>query len=179
MFGDAVEIFDSKRVPLSNREREQRQGEFAYHGAASVMDHVDDYLFDGIFVLMGEDGSVTNPDGTPILQYVWGKFWVNNHAHVLQAKPPLSNEQLLLFLRRTNIASLVTGAVQAKLSQGNMKRIPYVKAPDPINKAFGELVTSLFTSIRSLSEESLTIRDTRNSLLPRLLTGSLSVPAEL
>jgi len=51
------------------------------------MDYVDDYIFDGKYVLMGEDGSVVNEDGTPVIQYVWGKFWVNNHAHVLRADP--------------------------------------------------------------------------------------------
>lgn len=142
------------------------------------MDYVDDYLFDGVFVLMGEDGSVVNPDGTPILQYVWDKFWVNNHAHVLQAKPPISNEQLLLFLRNTNIAALVTGAVQAKLSQGNLKRIPYVQAPDLLNQAFGALVVPKFELIRSLSDECRTLETARNALLPKLLAGSLQIPAE-
>lgn len=178
VLGDVIDIFDSKRVPLSNREREQRKGEFPYYGAASVMDYVDDYLFDGVFVLMGEDGSVVNPDGTPILQYVWDKFWVNNHAHVLQAKPPISNEQLLLFLRNTNIAALVTGAVQAKLSQGNLKRIPYVQAPDLLNQAFGALVAPKFELIRSLSDECRNLETARNALLPKLLAGSLQIPAE-
>lgn len=178
MLGDVIDIFDSKRIPLSSREREQRRGTYPYIGAAAVMDHVDDYLFDGVFVLMGEDGSVTNLDGTPILQYVWGKFWVNNHAHVLQAKLPISNEHLLLFLRQANIASLVTGAVQAKLSQGNMKRISFVQAPDAINRAFGELIAPSFGAIRLLSEESRTLAETRNSLLPKLLTESLLVAAE-
>ena len=68
--GDVVINFDSKRVPLSKREREQRQGEYPYYGAASVMDYVDDYLFDGIYVLMAEDGSVVGDDGHPVLQYV-------------------------------------------------------------------------------------------------------------
>lgn len=178
VLGAVIDIFDSKRVPLSNREREQRKGEFPYYGAASVMDYVNDYLFDGVFVLTGEDGSVVNPNGTPILQYVWGKFWVNNHAHVLQAKPPMSSEQLLLFLRRTNIAALVTGAVQAKLSQANMKRIPYVQPTSAINEEFGKLIASKFELIRSLSDERRTLETVRNTLLPKLLAGSLQIPVE-
>ena len=54
------------------------------------MDYVDDYLFDGVYLLMGEDGSVANSDGLPITQYVWGKIWVNNHAHVLQGNNGIS-----------------------------------------------------------------------------------------
>ena len=84
--GDHVDNFDSKRVPVSGAERAKRQGPFPYHGAAGVMDHIDNYLFDGIYLLIGEDGSVIHESGLAITQYVWGKFWVNNHAHVLQGK---------------------------------------------------------------------------------------------
>lgn len=170
---DLIDILDSKRVPLSNREREKRRGPYPYYGAASVMDYIDDFLFEGVHVLMGEDGSVTNINGTPVLQYVWGKFWVNNHAHVLRTCSSVSNEQLLLFLRQTNIASLVTGAVQAKLNQGNLKRIEFIRAPDPINKSFDGLVGPMFGLIRSRTEESRTLSDLRDALLPELLSGKV------
>lgn len=176
--GDFIDIYDAKRIPLSSREREKRQGPYPYYGAASAMDYVDEFLFDGIYVLMGEDGSVVNADGTPVLQYVWGKFWVNNHAHVLRARSPISNEQLLLLLRRTNIASQVTGAVQAKLSQGNLRRIAFVRAPDLINDSFGKLVGPAFDLIRSRTEESRILTDTRDGLLPELLSGRVRVPLE-
>jgi type I restriction enzyme S subunit len=76
--GDVITIYDSRRIPLSSMEREKKQGNYPYYGATSIMDYVDEYLFDGIFVLLGEDGSVAKEDGTPFTQYVWGKFWVNN-----------------------------------------------------------------------------------------------------
>ncbi|WP_294117558.1 restriction endonuclease subunit S [Thiolapillus sp.] len=84
--GDMINIFDSKRIPLSRSQRKARQGKYPYYGATSIMDYVDDYIFDGVYVLIGEDGSVKKPDGTPFLQYVSGKIWVNNHAHVIQGK---------------------------------------------------------------------------------------------
>jgi type I restriction enzyme S subunit len=171
--GDVVEIFDSKRVPLSSREREKRKGPYPYHGAASVMDFVDDYLFDGIYALMGEDGSVLNADGTPVLQYVWGKFWVNNHAHVLRGKNGISTEHLLLHLKNTNIAAFVTGAVQPKLNQGNMNRIPFVLPPPEVGKAFASSVDPLFAKIRANTEESLTLSTLRDTLLPKLLSGEV------
>ena len=59
-----------------------------------LMDYVEDYLFDGIYLLLGEDGSVITPEGKPMLQYVWGKFWVNNHAHVLKPKEGLDVDYL-------------------------------------------------------------------------------------
>ena len=76
---EVASIFDSKRVPLSGQDRAKRQGPYPYYGAAALMDSVDDYLFDGVYLLMGEDGSVVGAEGYPVTQYVWGKIWVNNH----------------------------------------------------------------------------------------------------
>ena len=83
--GDVVENFDARRSPCSKREREKRQGPYPYYGATGIMDYVDDFLFEGLHLLIAEDGSVESPDGKPFLQLVDGQFWVNNHAHVLRA----------------------------------------------------------------------------------------------
>ncbi len=173
---EVVEIFDSKRIPLSGREREARNGPYPYHGAASVMDYVDDYLFDGIYALMGEDGSVINDDGTPVVQYVWGKFWVNNHAHVLRGKNGICTEHLLLHLKGSNIAAFVTGAVQPKLNQGNLNRIPFMLPPPEIGEAFAKAIEPLFAQIRANTEQSRTLATLRDTLLPKLLSGELGVP---
>jgi restriction endonuclease S subunit len=173
--GDVIEVFDSKRVPLSGREREQRQGQYPYHGAASVMDYVDDYLFDGVYALMGEDGSVINDSGTPVLQYVWGKFWVNNHAHVLRGKNGVCTEHLLLHLKNSNIAAFVTGAVQPKLNQGNMNRIPFILPSREVSEAFAKTIEPLFAEIRANADQSNTLATLRDTLLPKLLSGELSV----
>jgi len=177
--GEVIEISDSKRIPLSGRERETRRGKYPYHGAASVMDYVDDYLFDGIYALMGEDGSVINEDGTPVLQYVWGKFWVNNHAHVLRGKSGISTEHLLLHLKGSNIAPFVNGAVQPKLNQGNMNRIPFMLPPPEIGKAFAKAIEPLFAQIRANTEQSRTLATLRDALLPKLLSGELNIPEML
>jgi restriction endonuclease S subunit len=170
---EVIEILDSKRIPLSGREREARKGKYPYHGAASVMDYVDDYLFDGIYTLMGEDGSVINEDGTPVLQYVWGKFWVNNHAHVLRGKNGISTEHLLLHLKGCNIAPFVNGAVQPKLNQGNMNRIPFMLPPPEIGKAFAMTIAPLFAQIRINTEQSRKLATLRDTLLPKLLSGEI------
>ena len=173
--GEVIEISDSKRIPLSGRERGARQGKYPYHGAASVMDYVDDFLFDGIYALMGEDGSVINDDGTPVLQYVWGKFWVNNHAHVLRGKNGISTEHLLLHLKGSNVAPFVNGAVQPKLNQGNMNRIPFMLPPPEIGQAFAKTIEPLFAQIRANTDQSRTLATLRDTLLPKLLSGELSV----
>jgi len=174
-FSDASEVFDSKRVPLSGREREQRKGHYPYYGAASVMDYVDDYLFDGIYLLLGEDGSVINSNGTPVTQYAWGKFWVNNHAHVIQGKNGFCTEHLLLHLDNTNITAFVTGAVQPKLNQGNLNRIPIIVPEPEILAAFNTAVSPFFAKIRNFTEQSRTLAAQRDALLPKLLSGEVRV----
>ena len=146
------------------------------------MDYVDDYLFDGIYALMGEDGSVINGDGTPVMQYVWGKFWVNNHAHVLRAKKGICTEHLLLHLKKSNIAAFVTGAVQPKLNQGNMNRIPFILPPPEIGEAFARTIEPLFAQVRANTDQSRALATLRDALLPKLLSGELSVnnvPSEM
>ena len=174
---DAIVIHDSKRIPLSSRERAVRRGKYPYHGAASVMDYVDDFLFDGVYTLIGEDGSVVNDDDTPILQYVWGKFWVNNHAHVLTGKNGVSVEHLLFFLKTVNIRPFVTGAVQPKLNQGNLCRVPFVLPPESVCKEFAGIIEPMFVRIRANIEESRTLAALRDTLLPKLLSGELRVTA--
>jgi len=171
--GDIIEIHDSKRIPLSSRERQKRQGPFPYYGAAGIVDHVDDFLFDGIYVLVGEDGSVVTDTGKPVVQYVWGKFWVNNHAHVLKGTGGISDEQLLLSLQHIYVVPFVTGAVQPKLSQTNMKAIPVVHGSPRVNQVFGDIVRPVFDKIRAMQDEVETLAMLRDTLLPRLISGQL------
>jgi len=172
---DAVSIFDSKRVPLSGQERNSRKGNFPYYGAAALMDYVDDFLFDGVYLLLGEDGSVTDANGYPVIQYVWGKIWVNNHAHVLQGANGISTEHLMLAVKRINITPYVTGAVQAKLSQGNMWRIPFLMPSREIAETFGIAIEPLFKRLRQNAEQAETLTALRDTLLPRLISGQLRI----
>jgi type I restriction enzyme S subunit len=174
--GKVIEVYDRLRVPLSGRERAQRQGCYPYYGAASVMDYINVYLFDGIYVLVGEDGSVVDDKGHPITQYVWGKFWVNNHAHVLLPKAPVGIEHLLLALKNTNIRPFMTGAVQAKVSQGNLARVPFLLPPRSMCELFTRLVEPMYDRLRANSEESRTLTTLRDTLLPKLISGELRVP---
>jgi len=173
---EVVTIFDSKRIPLSGQDRAQRKGTYPYYGAAALMDYVNDYIFDGIYLLTGEDGSVADERGLPITQYVWGKFWVNNHAHVLQGKNGVCTEHVMLSLKKTNIQPFITGAVQAKLSQANMWRIQFLMPTQEIAGSFGTLIEPIFTKIRDNSEQAQTLAALRDTLLPRLISGQLRLP---
>jgi len=173
--GEIVDNFDSKRIPLSGRERESIKGKYPYYGATSIMDYVDDYIFDGIHILMAEDGSVMDKNERPVLQYVWGKFWVNNHTHVLKGKNGFSDEHIYLLLKNTNVNHLVTGAVQLKINQKNMNSLKIIIPDLNTLKIFSNIISPLFSKYRILSEETITLSKIRDSLLPKLMSGKIRV----
>lgn len=172
---DVAELSDSKRKPLSAMERSNMNKVYPYYGATSIMDYVDDYLFDGIYLLMGEDGSVMTENGFPYLQYVSGKFWVNNHAHIMQGKNAFTTEMLHCLLFRKNISEFVTGAVQAKISQNNMKRIKLAIAPANVLDSFSKLLDSIYSQIRQKKKESDVLCKKRDLLLPKLMSGKIKI----
>ncbi|MEW8460503.1 MAG: restriction endonuclease subunit S [Candidatus Thiodiazotropha endolucinida] len=175
-FGDVSRCFDSKRVPLSKKQRETKKpGNIPYYGATSIMDYINEWIFDDIYLLLGEDGSVLKDDGTPFVQYIWSKTWVNNHAHVLQGANGVSTEQLMLFMQQTNITAYVTGAVQLKLNQRNMNSVPFLNAGTALNSVFYYSVKPIYTKIRNTTEENLSLNLIRDSLLPKLLSGELQM----
>lgn len=173
---DIAEIFDKKRKPLSGNVREKMDKIYPYYGATSCMDYVDDYIFDGIYTLIGEDGSVVKENGLPYMQYVWGKMWVNNHAHILKGKNGYSTEMIHALLSITNIKFLVTGAVQAKLSQGNMQKILVAIPPKNVLDEIRPVIDNLYSKIRINTDENSRLSLLRDTLLPRLMSGELEVP---
>lgn len=172
---DVAELFDHKRKPLSGRERDAMEKNYPYYGATSIMDYVDNYIFDGIYLLMGEDGSVATDEGFPYLQYVWGKFWPNNHAHVMVGKNGYSTEMLWCLLSKTNVQTIVTGAVQGKISQQNMKKLLVPIPLTNVCKSFIEVITPLFDKKRNLSNEIQSLSQLRDTLLPRLMSGEINL----
>ena len=175
IMGDIIVNFDSKRKPVSSRQRAEMRGEYRYFGATSVMDYVNDYLFDGKYLLLAEDGSVIKGDGTPYLQYVWGKFWVNNHAHILQAKDPYTVEYLYLLLSQSNVQSLVSGAVQLKINQRAMNNFRVKLPPHNLVKEFCEKIDPMFAQRRKNEDEIQSLTALRDTLLPRLISGKVKV----
>lgn len=173
--GDIIQLHDSKRVPLSGAERDKMAKVYPYYGATSLMDYVDNYLFDGIYLLLGEDGTVVDSLGFPILQYVYGQFWVNNHAHIITGKEGFSVEELYLFFSLTNIKSIVTGAVQQKVSQQNLKKVPAIIPSKQALSAFDEIIQPIFAQIRNLRDENANLSQLRDTLLPKLMSGELDV----
>lgn len=172
---EVIELHDSKRIPLSSRERTALAKVYPYYGATSIMDYVDRYLFDGIYLLLGEDGTVVDNAGYPILQYVEGKFWVNNHAHILTGKNGFTVELLYLLFSLTNVASIVTGAVQPKISQANLNKVPIIIPSIEELRMMDDQVQPMFAQIRNLRAENERLATVRDTLLPKLMNGELDV----
>lgn len=173
---ECIDLFDSKRIPLSSRQRENMQKIYPYYGAASLMDYVDDFIFDGVYVLLGEDGTVIDDKGYPILQYVWGKFWVNNHAHILKGKNGFNEESLYILLKNTNVQGIVTGAVQPKINQANLKSLKILIPTNEKMSEFNNLLEPIFAEKRRGYEENQILIAIRDSLLPKLMSGAIRVP---
>ena len=166
--GSIISILDSKRIPLSKSEREKMKGIYPYYGAASLMDYVNNYIFDGTYILLGEDGTVMNDDRSPVLQYVWGKFWVNNHAHIITGKNSYKPEFIYMILKNCDVSSIITGGVQAKISQTNLKGFKILKSNDYLIKSFSLLVSELFNNIKKCSDENIQMKDLSNIILSKM-----------
>lgn len=176
--GEIIEIHDSKRIPLSGADRMKMEKKFyPYYGAASLMDYVDNYIFDGKYLLLGEDGTVVDDAGYPILQYVWGQFWVNNHAHILTGRLGFNVESLYMLFKQTPVKSIVTGAVQPKISQANLRSVQVVIPPEHNLKEYNDLVEPLFSLLRANEEECKSLAALRDTLLPKLMSGEIDVSA--
>lgn len=176
--GEIIEIHDSKRIPLSGADRMKMEKKiYPYYGAASLMDYVDNYIFDGKFLLLGEDGTVVDDAGYPILQYVWGQFWVNNHAHILTGRLGFNVESLYMLFKQTPVKSIVTGAVQPKISQANLRSVQVVIPPERNLKEYNDLVEPLFSLLRANEEECKSLAALRDTLLPKLMSGEIDVSA--
>lgn len=176
--GEIIEIHDSKRIPLSGADRSKMEKKiYPYYGAASLMDLVDNYIFDGKYLLLGEDGTVVDDAGYPILQYVWGQFWVNNHAHILTGRLGYDVESLYMLFKQTPVKSIVTGAVQPKISQANLRSVQVVIPPEHNLREYNDMVEPLFSLFRANEEECKTFTALRDTLLPKLMSGEIDVSA--
>ena len=172
---DFINLFDSKRVPLSSKDRGERQGIYPYYGATGIMDYVNDYIFDGDYILLAEDGSTSDAKGFPIVQYIWGKNWVNNHAHIILPK----NERYTMFtyqmLRSIPAKQIETGSIQKKISQENLCGYKMVLPNSDLLEKYENVVSPLWEKRKRCIEEINTLTKLRDELLPLLMNGQATV----
>ena len=141
---DICEFQNNKRVPLKSLDREKRQGEYPYYGASGIVDYIDNYIFDGKFLLISEDGENLRTRNTPIAFQAQGRFWVNNHAHILAEKEEGILDYLEYYFSILNINPYITGAVQPKLNKANLDAIE-IPIP-PVNERL--LINQILNSLK-------------------------------
>lgn len=178
-FEDAVEIWDIKRKPINNAERASRiNGKsnnelYPYYGATGQVGFIDDYLTDGEYVLLGEDGaSFLNPIAQKAY-IVTGKTWVNNHAHVLKSK--YNNKFLCYYLNSINYKDYVSGTTRLKLTQAQMKRIlipvPSIEEQERIVAKIEELFSDLDNAVETLNATKAQLEVYRRAVLKESFFG--------
>ncbi|EHJ4416359.1 restriction endonuclease subunit S [Campylobacter upsaliensis] len=147
--GEACEILDNLRKPITKSKR--TQGIYPYYGANGIQDYVNEYIFDGDFLLMGEDGSVINKDNSPVLNWVSGKFWVNNHAHILKEKSNTTNLRFVFFYLQTCDVSSIVRGVPPKINQQNLRTIQIPLPPLAVQNDIVELLDKFDTLTNDLT----------------------------
>ena len=137
------EILDKKRKPITKAARES--GKYPYYGANGVQDYVSGYIFDGVFILVGEDGSVITSSGTPIVTWAEGKIWVNNHAHIISQIDGVNLRYLFHYLQTVNVTPLIHGNIP-KLTGKDFRAIPIPLPPLPIQQEIVRILDT-FTNL--------------------------------
>jgi type I restriction enzyme S subunit len=172
-FGDLANNQDGRRKPVKASDRAERKGEYPYYGASGIIDYVEEYLFDETALLIGEDGANLLARSTPIAFLAHGKYWVNNHAHVVTDNGKADLNYLCMALNLRDLTDYVTGSAQPKLNQANMNRIPIPVPPLPLQKEFAACVSD----IRAMQAEQAASRrrldDLFQSMLHRAFQGDL------
>ena len=174
-----VDLEDFKRIPLSNAQRAERKGEFPYYGATGIMDYIDDFIFDYDILLLAEDGSTSDSNGFPIVQYVWGEVWVNNHAHVILPKDRAHLIYTYFLLKSIPVKMIETGSIQKKISQENLLRYKAINVPKQLRDIYTERIKPMWEQKKLATEEIIQLTKLRDSLLPLLMNGQVSVNYDL
>jgi len=180
-FGNIMINKDSERVPLSVAQRQQLKKTYDYYGASGVIDKVDKYLFDKDLLLIGEDGANLINRSTPIAFIAKGKYWVNNHAHVLDVCSGMALSYVALFINAISLVDYVTGTAQPKKNQEKMNSILFAIPPvkeqyrilEKMSKvdAFVDKYASLQTKLDSLDNSVYELL--RKSILQEAIQGKL------
>ena len=176
-FDQVVDNFDSVRIPVRAADRAEMQGKYPYYGASGIIDHVNDYLFDGSFLLIAEDGANLLSRNTPIAFQAHGKFWVNNHAHVVRTLAGCPLGYLEAFFNATDLSPYVTGTAQPKLTQRNLNKIPVPLAPLPEQRRIVAEIETQFTrldaGVTALERAQANLKRYRASVLKAACEGRL------
>lgn len=168
---------DSKRIPITKNKRES--GEIPYYGASGIVDYVKDYIFDGDYLLVSEDGANLLTRTYPIAFSVSGKFWVNNHAHILKFENSITQKYVEYFLNSIKLDDYISGMAQPKLNQAKLYKIP-INIPISLDKQEEIIVVINFISdiqnelISKYQQKLSKLEELRKSILEKAFKGELT-----
>jgi len=174
--GDVANCLDNRRVPLNRAQRSDRQGVVPYYGANGVLDYIDNHIFDQDLVLLAEDGGYFDEFATrPIAQFITGKSWVNNHAHILEAKKQTTEKWLYYSLVHKNIMAFVNAGTRAKLNKSDMLSIPFLMPEKDEQHKVIEVLDGAKSETNKLNFKLQTLKIEKAALMQQLLTGKRRV----
>ena len=175
---DVVDLHDSRRIPLNAQQRAAMPGNFPYYGANGQVGTVGDYLFDGPHILVAEDGGFFDQPERGVAYEVDGKFWVNNHAHIMTVEKGVSQRYLARLLNTLSWLDYVSGTTRLKLTQGGMQRISLPLPPAAeqcrINSKLEALTASITCAAAELKRVSVLAANLRASAIIGAMRGDLT-----
>ncbi|MDD5157289.1 restriction endonuclease subunit S [Sulfurimonas sp.] len=173
-----VDNYDGKRIPIKSTDRENINGQYPYYGASGIIDYVNDYIFEGEYLLISEDGANLTVRKYPIAFIANGKFWVNNHAHIVKAKENISTNKFMEYaFACTDISGYITGSAQPKMSQGKMNLIEFALPPLQIQQkvvTYLDEISQKTEKIKQLQKEKMdSLKALKASILDSAFRGEL------
>ena len=158
---DVTINYNSKRIPLSSKERELRQGKYPYYGAQGVIDFIDKFIFEGQYLLVAEDGANLETRNEDIARLTKNQeqFWVNNHAHILRSNENSDIRYIKYFLNKSDLSGYITGSAQPKLNKANLNSIRMVLPPFEEQKAIARILSTLDEKIEVNNQINKTLEN--------------------
>lgn len=174
--GNIAKFLDGQRVPIKESDRASMQGPYPYYGASGIIDYVNDFIFDGDFILLGEDGANILNRSSPLAFRVSGKIWVNNHAHVIVPKPYMDISFLTEYLESISYVKYNTGTAQPKLPQLTCAKIDVIVPPLPEQRKIAEIISTWDEAITKTKQLIAALQQRKKALMQHLLNGDMRFP---
>jgi len=171
--GEVIEIFDNKRIPLSEGERQTMRGKYSYCGANGIIDYINDFIFEGEFILLAEDGGYWGPfkQSAYIMK---GKFWVNNHAHIIKGiENKIMNFYLMNILNYLDLSDYISGTTRGKLNQGTMRLIEIFLPSFPEQREIAEILQTINQKIEVEKKKRTLYEELFKTMLNKLMNEEI------
>jgi type I restriction enzyme S subunit len=173
---EAANFLDGQRRPIKSGDRARIKGQYPYYGASGIVDYVNDFIFDGEFILLGEDGENILSRSLPLAFKASGKIWVNNHAHVMTPKKSYHIDYLIPYLESLDYSLLNSGTAQPKLNKQSCLNIKVIKPSIEEQTAIATILSDMDNEIQTLEHRLKKTRQIKQGMMQELLTGKTRLP---